>query len=140
MLTKIGCWNQTIPIPPAVYRIPGRNSRAKFELVFKAESIPPLGFKSFHVAKKSTLGKIQLSVEQKLMTSSKTLVGNEELLMVFDTSKRLRNIVTRENIYDITQNYGWYEGSPGKQKALHAELETAHSSWNKFFANSKIRF
>jgi lysosomal alpha-mannosidase len=105
---------QAVPIHPAVYRIPGRNSRAKFELVFKAESIPPLGFKSFHVSKKSALAKIQLSQEQKLSTSSKTLVGNDELLMVFDTQKRLRNIVTRENIYDITQNYGWYEGSPGK--------------------------
>ena len=52
------------------------------------------------------------------MTSSKTLVGNEELLMVFDSGKRLRNIVTRENIYDITQNYGWYEGSPGKKMII----------------------
>jgi hypothetical protein len=25
----------------------------------------------------------------------------------------LSNLLTHDQIYDITQNYGWYEGSPG---------------------------
>ena len=51
-----------------------------------------------------------------LSLRSKTLVGNSDLMLVFDTKKRWTNIVTPNQIYDITQNYGWYEGSPGKKK------------------------
>ena len=54
-----------------------------------------------------------MSQEIKLSSTSKTLLGNDEILMVFDTKKRLTNLVTQEKIYDISQDFGWYEGSPG---------------------------
>lgn len=38
-----------LPIPKAVLNIPGRESIATQELVFKADMIPPLGFKSYYV-------------------------------------------------------------------------------------------
>lgn len=38
-----------IPIPEAVLKIPGRNSSAKSELIFRANDLPPLGFKSYYV-------------------------------------------------------------------------------------------
>ena len=59
---------QTVPVPKPVFRIPGRESRANFEIVFKAESVPPLGFKSFHVTKKSSLGKLQMSRTEDLLS------------------------------------------------------------------------
>lgn len=40
-----------VPIPRGVQNIPGRESKAKFELVFQAKNIQPLGFKSFYVTK-----------------------------------------------------------------------------------------
>ena len=52
------------------------------------------------------------------MIRTKTLVGNSDLMLVFDTKKRWTNLVTQNQIYDITQNYGWYEGSPGECFAL----------------------
>jgi hypothetical protein len=91
----------------------GRQSIAQFEIIFKAEALPPLGFKSYHVTKKPSLSNLQLSREQKLSSTTKTLIGNEDLMLVFDTKKRLSNLLTHDQIYDITQNYGWYEGSPG---------------------------
>lgn len=41
-----------IPIPPAILKIPGRNSSATVELIFRASDLPPLGFKSYYVEKK----------------------------------------------------------------------------------------
>ena len=38
---------QLVPIPEEVLRIPGRNSAARYELVFYAENIPGLGSKTF---------------------------------------------------------------------------------------------
>lgn len=40
-----------VPIPEAVRLIPGRDSNATHELVFKASDLPPLGFKSYYVEK-----------------------------------------------------------------------------------------
>lgn len=40
---------QNVIIPEEVRNIPGRVSYATTEILFKANSIPPLGFKSFYV-------------------------------------------------------------------------------------------
>ena len=43
--------SQLVPIPKPVFLIPGRNSRATHELVFKASKIPPMGNKMYHITK-----------------------------------------------------------------------------------------
>jgi len=45
---------QFVPLPSAVLRIPGRKSSTTAELVFKAEDLPPLGYKSYLVTKESS--------------------------------------------------------------------------------------
>jgi lysosomal alpha-mannosidase len=42
---------QMVPIPQSVLDIPGRDSLATQELVFKADSVPAFGFKSYYVEK-----------------------------------------------------------------------------------------
>ncbi|XP_066260222.1 lysosomal alpha-mannosidase-like [Euwallacea similis] len=42
---------QILPVHEAVLTTPGRDSKAKFDLVFEAENIPPLGYKSFYYQK-----------------------------------------------------------------------------------------
>lgn len=42
---------QAVPIPEAIKKIPGRVSQAEYEIVFLAEALPPLGFKSYYVTK-----------------------------------------------------------------------------------------
>ncbi|XP_011309552.1 lysosomal alpha-mannosidase-like [Fopius arisanus] len=44
--------HQLIPVPVTVSKIPGRNSSATRELVFRASGIPPLGYKSYHVTRR----------------------------------------------------------------------------------------
>ncbi|KAL0274521.1 UNVERIFIED_CONTAM: hypothetical protein PYX00_002621 [Menopon gallinae] len=41
---------QTLVVPQTVYDMPGRNPTAKLELMFKAEDLPPMGFKSYFVS------------------------------------------------------------------------------------------
>ena len=38
-----------VPIPPTVEAIPGRNSEAKYEAIFEARDIPPIGFRTYYV-------------------------------------------------------------------------------------------
>lgn len=42
---------QTVPIPPVVQNIPGRQSKATNEIVFRAENIPALGLKLYMIGK-----------------------------------------------------------------------------------------
>lgn len=46
---------QVVPVHGSVLTTPGRNSTAKYDLVFKAE-IPALGYKSFYYQKKPSNG------------------------------------------------------------------------------------
>lgn len=39
-----------VPVPLTVERIPGRESTARFELIFNAVGTPPLGFQSFYIS------------------------------------------------------------------------------------------
>jgi len=43
---------QTVPIPEAVQNIPGRQSKATNEIVFRATDIPAFGVKLYFVGKK----------------------------------------------------------------------------------------
>ena len=38
-----------VSIPPTVEAIPGRNSEAKYEAIFEAREIPPIGFRTYYV-------------------------------------------------------------------------------------------
>lgn len=42
---------QLVPLPGPVLRVPGRDSTAVAELVFRADSLPPLGYKSYLITK-----------------------------------------------------------------------------------------
>lgn len=42
---------QFVPLPGAVLRIPGRQSLANVELVFRADDLPPLGYKSYLITR-----------------------------------------------------------------------------------------
>lgn len=43
--------NELVPIPVPVSHIPGRRSNATCELLFKADNLPQLGLKSYHIEK-----------------------------------------------------------------------------------------
>ncbi|ERL96096.1 hypothetical protein D910_01006, partial [Dendroctonus ponderosae] len=55
---------QIVPIHESVLAVPGRNSEAKFDLVFVAEDIPALGYKSYFIQRtrqKSPAGRVTKS-------------------------------------------------------------------------------
>ena len=58
--------------------ISGRNSSATHELIFKAENIPPLGFKSYYISKNAQVASEQVVLGDDLPTSgrqTKTFLG-----------------------------------------------------------------
>ena len=66
---------------------------------------------------------LKRKVSNHLLLRTKTMVGNSDLMLVFDSKKRWTNLVTPNQIYDISQNYGWYEGSPGKSHKQYNQVQ-----------------
>lgn len=62
---------QFVPLPSAVLRIPGRKSSATAELVFQADDLPSLGYKSYLVTKESSSSYLN-SLRAKRLTASET--------------------------------------------------------------------
>jgi hypothetical protein len=66
--------SKVVPVSPRVRQIPGRKSKAKFELVFQAKNIPALGFKSYYVKRNPSSANAQMSTPIKI--KAKTVLNS----------------------------------------------------------------
>lgn len=131
---------QIVPIPSSVQKIPYRNSNAVNELVFLANELPPLGYKSYFVTKITntlddfmfkTPETIQLMDEPtspnlKISTTSPNkrlverfeavVIGNEHLNITFDVNGLLSEIMVDGVTSKLGQNFVFYEGAIGNNE------------------------
>lgn len=99
---------QAIPVADSIQNIPGRQSKAAFEIIFLASAIPPLGFKSYYVAKSSKLTDDQ--------TSSDVNV-NEGVRVKIDADTGLVSEVTMNGkSIPLEQNFFYYNGTVGNNR------------------------
>ncbi|CAK9820569.1 Lysosomal alpha-mannosidase [Anthophora plagiata] len=92
-----------VPIPTAVSEIPGRQSNAIYELLFMP-TLPPLGYKSFKVTKKSEV------IDQFAATAFS--IGNEFYDVSIDALGHVVVEWKKENM-SLTQSFHYYEGMQG---------------------------
>ena len=130
--------SQIVPIPSSVMKIAYRNSIASNELVFLANELPPLGYKSYFVTKiTNTLDDflikapetIQLMDEPTSPVSPKktpnrrlvekfetVVIGNEYLNVSFDVNGLISEITVDGVTSKLGQNFVFYEGAIGDNK------------------------
>ena len=102
---------QLIPIADPILKIPGRESKATVELIFVAEEIPPLGFKSYSVTKQdgNMISKPEDITE---ITSGDGVVG-----FGLDPQTGLLNrVIMNEQAIPISQEFLFYEGNVGNNE------------------------
>lgn len=97
---------QLLPIPEPILKIPGRKSNSTVELVFLAENLPPLGFKSYVVSKKEGN---DVSVEE----SGVTIATNELGLKISSSTGLLTDVIMNGRTVQVSQNFFYYEGFVG---------------------------
>ena len=119
---------QVLPVPEPVLLIPGRTSKAGHELIFKAEEIPPLGFKSFYVRKNSQLASSQLVEGQGLNPRrSKTIVGYDDFKLVYHNKDgKLTDVVIGNQVRPFSYSFGWYEGHAGNNSKFEYRASGAY--------------
>lgn len=89
---------QFVPLPSAVLRIPGRQSLATAELVFQADDLPPLGYKSYLITKASRssyLNSLRAKRSEQLKIENLVDIGNTVSIAIFILLlfKRMQNII-----------------------------------------------
>lgn len=121
--TVVDPWGQSltvqfVPLPNAVLRIPGRKSSATAELVFQAEDLPPLGYKSYLITKQSSSYDIKSLPRAKRSAESETGglvdVGDRRLGLTIDENdpKRFVLYVDNEEI-PLIQEFLYYKSMVG---------------------------
>lgn len=106
---------QAIPIPETIANVPGRYSKATQEIIFLADSLPPLGFKSYYVEK----------------TSSEMAPATEEsaqpVQLSFDeNSGLLSEINFNGNKIQVAQNFFFYQGAVGNNEVAENRSSGAY--------------
>ncbi|XP_049791934.1 lysosomal alpha-mannosidase-like [Schistocerca nitens] len=97
---------QLVPVPDSVYDIPGRESNATYEIVFQAEDIPALGYRSYYVSSTSQ-SRQQLSI----LAENSTSIGNDHLQVhLNDTQGTVKSIVINGTEIALNQSFYFYKG------------------------------
>ncbi|XP_050094316.1 lysosomal alpha-mannosidase-like [Anopheles aquasalis] len=113
-----------IPIPASVIDLPFRDSSATHELVFHAEQIAPVGYKSYFVSKEKTSpsSNAPTAVSQEDNIS----IGNEHLTVLFDADGFMSSIVIDGETHSLKQNFFWYQGAYGNNEEFRNRSSGAY--------------
>lgn len=113
---------QQVPIPESIRNIPYRTASAQQELVFQATEIPPLGFKSFYVARQSTPSLTETTkIDGQLVT-----IGSDTLKITFDANGLLSEIFADDETNQVSQNFWIYEGASGNNQVFENRSSGAY--------------
>lgn len=116
--------SQMVPIPETVQDLNYRFSNATHEIVFLANELPPLGFKSYFVSRiietvddfskdPSPSAHFQADEPHKLWHSEEVTIGNKYLNVSFDTNGFLSHITANGISSRLRQTFIYYEGANG---------------------------
>lgn len=100
--------NQMVPIPSAVINIPGRVSAAKYELIFPAVAIAPLGFRSYYISQSSSLEEENLNTSNNEISNS---IGGEKLNISIDEKGKIRVSSKFKKDVNAEQSFCYYEAA-----------------------------
>lgn len=124
--------SQLVSIPNEVQRLSFRHGNAKSELVFMANELPPLGYKSYYVQRKSSK-KAARKVEPSVMMvttrqefvsaepnhieeSGPFSIGNQYLTLSFDENGLLSSVTSENAEMKVRQNFFIYEAFSGDNR------------------------
>nr|XP_016945443.1 lysosomal alpha-mannosidase isoform X1 [Drosophila suzukii] len=104
---------QAVPIPQVLIDIKHRNSTAKYELVFLATNIPPLGYRTYYIERQESTESSKKPKALPKRTSSVFQIGNSHIKLGFDTNGFLYDVTADGLTRLVSQEFLFYEGAVG---------------------------
>ncbi|KAL0281361.1 UNVERIFIED_CONTAM: hypothetical protein PYX00_002368 [Menopon gallinae] len=97
--------HQLVPIPDPLKALPGRKSETDFEIVFKAEAIPPLGYRSYYVSRLNGSDEAENSTDEEAFDEVEDYLTDGEVLLVKGNNDTLRlNLTVHYYIGEVGNN------------------------------------
>uniref|UniRef100_A0AAG5DR73 Alpha-mannosidase n=1 Tax=Anopheles atroparvus TaxID=41427 RepID=A0AAG5DR73_ANOAO len=115
-----------IPIPSSVLDLPFRDSAATHELVFPAEQIAPVGYRSFYVSKEQEERKDTTSSTATICQEDNISIGNDLLTVHFDENGFMSSITLEGETHPLKQNFLFYEGAYGNNEEFRNRSSGAY--------------
>lgn len=106
---------QFVPVAQGVSNLEYRESTSRYELVFKGEGIPAMGYKSFYVSKTATGNTLPEVTD----VVNDEVVGGSVLSITIDGSTgQLKSITRNGQASSLSQNFFYYEGALGNNEVF----------------------
>ncbi|KAG8181687.1 hypothetical protein JTE90_014820 [Oedothorax gibbosus] len=119
---------QLVPIPPPVFNIPGRVSKASSELVFEA-NLPALGYARYIMRNSSTISRKGKQASQvHVKADGDWILKNKFLTVLVDGKSGLLkgiNLIDGSNL-TINQSFYWYQGMSGNNREFQYRASGAY--------------
>ena len=125
-------YSQLIPIADGILNIPGRMSEAKFELVFEAADLPPMGMKSYYAKMERQPANVRSMRRSKvhsfsLPRSQDIRVFSNDMGLKFDgITGQLVEITTSQGPRVVKQGLFYYEGMAGNNTEFEYRASGAY--------------
>lgn len=143
---------QIVPITDRVEEMSFRNSSALYEIVFLAQEIPGLGYKSYFVEplenaeqKETSRGKSENAISWRDATPEFIEIGNEHLKAIFDVkSGHLSQVGIDGKFHKMKQEFFYYKGydttyNSGWARASGAYILRPNGGENHFPGNIPLK-
>lgn len=117
--------SQVVPIPDPVKTLKFRLSNASFELVFLANEIPPLGYKSYYVTRQGAVdpevmmadqAAVREEIKENHNTDGHFTIGNKYINLTFNDKGLLDGVESNGVKSKLTQTFFYYEGAIGDNR------------------------
>ncbi|XP_065568469.1 lysosomal alpha-mannosidase-like isoform X3 [Artemia franciscana] len=127
--------SQIVPLGPGVRFIPGRNSTATSDLVFLAERLPALGFRSYYIMESKTVLRKNKAGAQKSSSkftrvgkySEDVSINNERISAKFDgETGKLHEIVIDGVAVTLSHSFLYYKGMSGNNSRFKFRASGAY--------------
>lgn len=102
---------QMVSIPDPISTLFYRNTSSSHELIFQANDIPPMGYRSYYISKSTDCGYYE---DKETSSMNQTVsIGNDYLSLNFDEHGFLSTIHIGGERHRLQQSFVYYEGAIG---------------------------
>lgn len=116
---------QVVPVPREVLALHYRISPAQYEIVFLADSIPALGYRSYYVSKQKTVE--EAKVQGEADASLPLMLRNDFLELKFDENGLLSHVTTEDGQQQkLAQSFHYYYSAAGNNRVAENRSSGAY--------------
>lgn len=102
--------SQLVPISSSILNIHYRISEADYELVFLADAVPPVGYRSYFISKENHIQQLEIPTQE----NGEFSIGNQLIDLKFDANGQLQELLANGGASNrLHQQFYYYEGAAG---------------------------